>query len=135
MTRSYRHKSDLSKLYKLGFDNDTSLCVNCFFLAVFPRHPLCPIWTNQLLFVRAGERQLIVNLNCFPQDYLEKEHPGLRQIIERCGGRYHVINNRQRQDREQICELLEKVRSRHREQLTEKASSVEFAHIFCNVYG
>ncbi|XP_034458152.1 uncharacterized protein LOC117771644 isoform X2 [Hippoglossus hippoglossus] len=43
------------------------------------------------------------------EEYLQKENPGLRQIIERCGGRCHVINNRQRQDREQIRELLEKV--------------------------
>ncbi|XP_027139432.1 uncharacterized protein LOC104926685 isoform X2 [Larimichthys crocea] len=43
------------------------------------------------------------------EDYLQKEHPGLRQIIDRCGGRYHVISNRQRQDREQVLELLEKV--------------------------
>ncbi|KAK5926534.1 hypothetical protein CgunFtcFv8_022097 [Champsocephalus gunnari] len=42
-------------------------------------------------------------------EYLQKEHPGLRQIIEDCGGRYHVINNRKRHDREQVCELLEKV--------------------------
>ncbi|KAI3353298.1 hypothetical protein L3Q82_019837 [Scortum barcoo] len=49
------------------------------------------------------------------EDYLQKEHPGLRQIIERCGGRYHVINNRQRQDREQVCELLEKVDNMVRE--------------------
>ncbi|XP_035856118.1 uncharacterized protein LOC116040480 isoform X2 [Sander lucioperca] len=43
------------------------------------------------------------------EEYLQKEHPGLRQIIERCRGRYHVFNNRKRQDREQVCELLEKV--------------------------
>ncbi|XP_008275103.1 uncharacterized protein LOC103353716 isoform X2 [Stegastes partitus] len=43
------------------------------------------------------------------EEYLRKEHPGLRQMIECCGGRYHVINNRQRQDREQIQELLNKV--------------------------
>ncbi|XP_044044884.1 uncharacterized protein LOC122872882 isoform X2 [Siniperca chuatsi] len=43
------------------------------------------------------------------EDYLQKEHPGLRKIIELCGGRYHVINNRQRQHREQVRELLEKV--------------------------
>ncbi|XP_040891071.1 uncharacterized protein LOC121180027 [Toxotes jaculatrix] len=43
------------------------------------------------------------------EEYLQKEHPGLRQVIGRCGGRYHVINNRQRQDREQVQELLEKV--------------------------
>ncbi|XP_062243095.1 uncharacterized protein LOC133953277 isoform X2 [Platichthys flesus] len=43
------------------------------------------------------------------EEYLQKENPGLQQIIERCGGRCHVINNRQRQDREQVRELLEKV--------------------------
>lgn len=45
------------------------------------------------------------------QEYLQKEHPGLRQIIAQCGGRYHVINNRQWQNREQVQQLLEKVRS------------------------
>ncbi|XP_067435580.1 GTPase IMAP family member 8 [Thunnus thynnus] len=45
------------------------------------------------------------------EEYLQKEHPGLRQIIERCGERYDVINNRQQQDREQVRVLLEKVDS------------------------
>lgn len=40
---------------------------------------------------------------------MEKEHPGLKQIIARCGGRYHVINNRHRENREQVYGLLEKV--------------------------
>ncbi|XP_061572448.1 uncharacterized protein LOC133427347 [Cololabis saira] len=43
------------------------------------------------------------------EEYLQKEHAGLRQMIERCGRRYHVINNRQPQDREQVQALLEKV--------------------------
>lgn len=43
------------------------------------------------------------------EEYLQKEHPGLRQIIERCSGRYHVFNNRQRQDREQVQELMQKI--------------------------
>ncbi|KAM7419079.1 hypothetical protein PAMA_016273 [Pampus argenteus] len=43
------------------------------------------------------------------EEYLKKEHPGLRQLIELCGGRYAVINNRQRQDRQQVRVLLEKV--------------------------
>ncbi|XP_029919794.1 uncharacterized protein LOC115367988 [Myripristis murdjan] len=43
------------------------------------------------------------------QAYLQGEDPGLREIIECCGGRYHFINNRQRQDREQVRTLLEKV--------------------------
>ncbi|XP_047433391.1 uncharacterized protein LOC125003480 [Mugil cephalus] len=45
------------------------------------------------------------------EEYLQKEHPGLREMIECCGGRYHVFNNRQRQDREQVRTLLEKVDS------------------------
>ncbi|KAK2816908.1 hypothetical protein Q5P01_025099 [Channa striata] len=43
------------------------------------------------------------------EEYLHKEHPGLRKVIEQCGGMYHVINNRQRQNRDQVRELLEKV--------------------------
>ncbi|XP_076026490.1 uncharacterized protein LOC143016182 isoform X2 [Genypterus blacodes] len=42
------------------------------------------------------------------QTYLQKE-PGLRQMIERCRGNHHVINNRQRDEREQVRSLLEKV--------------------------
>ncbi|KAL1005786.1 hypothetical protein UPYG_G00063990 [Umbra pygmaea] len=41
--------------------------------------------------------------------YLEREEPGLREMINRCGGQYHVINNRQKHDREQVRKLLEKV--------------------------
>ncbi|XP_057698421.1 uncharacterized protein LOC130919847 [Corythoichthys intestinalis] len=43
------------------------------------------------------------------EEYLLKEHPGLRQMIGLCGGRYHVINNRLRRDRTQVRELLDKV--------------------------
>ncbi|KAM6940634.1 GTPase IMAP family member 9 [Xenentodon cancila] len=43
------------------------------------------------------------------ENYIQKEHAGLREIIERCGKRYHVINNRQPQHREQVHALLEKV--------------------------
>ncbi|XP_051940397.1 uncharacterized protein LOC127613419 [Hippocampus zosterae] len=43
------------------------------------------------------------------EEYLLKENPGLRQMIGLCGGRYHVINNRQPRDRAQVRELLGKV--------------------------
>ncbi|XP_014908886.1 uncharacterized protein LOC106960319 [Poecilia latipinna] len=43
------------------------------------------------------------------EEYLQGEHPGLRQVIERCGGRHHIFNNRQRQDKRQVQELLEKI--------------------------
>ncbi|XP_030207234.1 uncharacterized protein LOC115540241 isoform X2 [Gadus morhua] len=41
--------------------------------------------------------------------YLQGEDPGLREVIGRCGGRYHIINNRQRHDRQQVRTLLDKV--------------------------
>ncbi|XP_054636311.1 uncharacterized protein LOC129183274 [Dunckerocampus dactyliophorus] len=43
------------------------------------------------------------------EEYIQKEHPGLRRTIGLCGGRYHVINNRHRRDREQVQKLLDKV--------------------------
>ncbi|KAJ3615277.1 hypothetical protein NHX12_018845 [Muraenolepis orangiensis] len=41
--------------------------------------------------------------------YLRGEDPGMREVISRCGGRYHIINNRQRHDRQQVRSLLDKV--------------------------
>ncbi|XP_059902981.1 uncharacterized protein LOC132453913 isoform X1 [Gadus macrocephalus] len=41
--------------------------------------------------------------------YLQGEDPGLREVIGCCGGRYHIINNRQRHDRQQVRTLLDKV--------------------------
>ncbi|CAL8328927.1 unnamed protein product [Lota lota] len=41
--------------------------------------------------------------------YLQGEDLGLREVIGHCGGRYHIINNRQRHDRQQVHTLLNKV--------------------------
>ncbi|XP_064180022.1 uncharacterized protein LOC135248901 isoform X2 [Anguilla rostrata] len=43
------------------------------------------------------------------EDYLAGEDPGLREVVERCGGRYHVFNNRRPQDRPQVRALLDKL--------------------------
>nr|XP_020503341.1 uncharacterized protein LOC109994377 [Labrus bergylta]XP_029135853.1 uncharacterized protein LOC109994377 [Labrus bergylta] len=59
------------------------------------------------------------------EEYLQKEHPGLRQIIESCGGRYHVINNRNPRDRRQVCELLEKVENMVQKNGVYRLKSVE----------
>ena len=49
------------------------------------------------------------------QMYLQGEDAGLREVIGRCGGRYHIINNRQRHDRQQVRTLLDKVSWRNRD--------------------
>lgn len=43
------------------------------------------------------------------EEYLAKEVQGLREVIGLCKGRYHVMNNRQPDNREQVKELLAKV--------------------------
>ena len=45
------------------------------------------------------------------EEYLAGEDPGLRQVVDQCGGRYHVFNNRRPQERSQVRTLLDKVRS------------------------
>ncbi|XP_053494045.1 uncharacterized protein LOC128615751 [Ictalurus furcatus] len=46
--------------------------------------------------------------------YMRQDEPRLGQMVNECGGRLHVINNRRPEDRQQVRSLLEKV-----EQLTE----------------
>ncbi|XP_063050726.1 zinc finger CCCH domain-containing protein 13 [Engraulis encrasicolus] len=45
------------------------------------------------------------------EEYLARENQGLREVVGLCGGRYHVINNRRPEDREQVLQLLKKVES------------------------
>ncbi|XP_062852997.1 uncharacterized protein LOC134316536 [Trichomycterus rosablanca] len=42
--------------------------------------------------------------------YLSVDEPGLKAMVDRCGGHWHVINNRKPHNREQVVELLEKVK-------------------------
>uniref|UniRef100_A0A3B1J253 GTPase IMAP family member 4-like n=1 Tax=Astyanax mexicanus TaxID=7994 RepID=A0A3B1J253_ASTMX len=44
------------------------------------------------------------------EDYLKDTHPDLKKIIEVCGGRYHVFNNRDKENKKQVSDLLEKIK-------------------------
>lgn len=40
------------------------------------------------------------------QEYVQKGHPKLRELINKCGNRYHVFNNKNRIDRRQVVQLI-----------------------------
>uniref|UniRef100_W5LVX5 AIG1-type G domain-containing protein n=1 Tax=Lepisosteus oculatus TaxID=7918 RepID=W5LVX5_LEPOC len=45
------------------------------------------------------------------KEFVDKASPELRSVIEKCGNRYHVFNNRDQSDRTQVRELLDKIDS------------------------
>ncbi|KAL7860797.1 hypothetical protein AOLI_G00171460 [Acnodon oligacanthus] len=44
------------------------------------------------------------------EEYLEGIHPYLNKVIETCGGRYHIFNNRDTENHGQVSTLLEKIK-------------------------
>lgn len=53
-----------------------------------------------ILFTRGDELQGTI------QDYVQYGHPKLRELINRCGNRYHVFNNKKRRNRTQVAQLI-----------------------------
>ncbi|XP_040915314.1 GTPase IMAP family member 7-like [Toxotes jaculatrix] len=43
------------------------------------------------------------------QEYVQTGHPKLQEVINRCGNRYHVFNNKKRRDRTQVVQLIRKI--------------------------
>nr|XP_046231794.1 GTPase IMAP family member 7-like [Scatophagus argus] len=43
------------------------------------------------------------------RDYVQTGHPKLREVINRCGNRYHVFNNKKRRDRRQVVQLIKRI--------------------------
>ncbi|KAM9820179.1 GTPase IMAP family member 9-like [Neosynchiropus ocellatus] len=43
------------------------------------------------------------------QQYLRNGHPKLLEVVQRCGNRYHVLNNKQKLNRRQVVQLINKI--------------------------
>lgn len=57
-----------------------------------------------ILFTRGDELQ-----GRTIQQYVQAGHPKLREVINRCGNRYHVFNNKKRKNRTQVVQLIRKI--------------------------
>ncbi|XP_057675035.1 GTPase IMAP family member 9-like, partial [Corythoichthys intestinalis] len=43
------------------------------------------------------------------QEYVKNGHPKLQEVIRRCGGRYHVFNNKKMHERRQVVQLIKMI--------------------------
>nr|XP_057915766.1 GTPase IMAP family member 7-like [Doryrhamphus excisus] len=41
--------------------------------------------------------------------YVQNSHPQLRDVLNKCGNRYHVFNNKKRRNRSQVVRLIKKI--------------------------
>ncbi|XP_076146384.1 GTPase IMAP family member 6-like isoform X2 [Alosa pseudoharengus] len=63
------------------------------------------VWSHVLLLFTCGDW-----LGRTPvEQFIDSEGDSLQWLVERCGNRYHVFNNRQRGEERQVTELLEKI--------------------------
>ncbi|XP_030599146.1 GTPase IMAP family member 7-like [Archocentrus centrarchus] len=57
-----------------------------------------------ILFTRGDELK-----NKTIKEYVQSGHPKLQEVINKCGNRYHVFNNKQKWNRAQVAKLIKKI--------------------------
>lgn len=63
------------------------------------------IWDHMIVLFTFGDWLQDTSIEMF----IESEGEALQWIIDKCGNRYHVFNNRNTEDRNQVTELFEKI--------------------------
>ncbi|XP_062377660.1 GTPase IMAP family member 8-like [Sardina pilchardus] len=123
---------DTSKLYKREIKRSATLCPpgpHCLLLVIplkepFTRHHKTAVWEHLELFEkRAWNHALVLfthgdcleNRNNSIPEFIKTSGKALQSLVEKCGGRYHFINNMKSDDCTQVTELLEKVEQMVRE--------------------
>lgn len=62
------------------------------------------VWRHTMVVFTLGDRLR----DCSMQDYIQTSGKDLQWLLERCRYRYHVLNNRNPQDRQQVSGLLDR---------------------------
>ncbi|KAL0155950.1 hypothetical protein M9458_050232 [Cirrhinus mrigala] len=63
------------------------------------------VWSHTIVLFTHGDSLL----ETFIEQHIESEGQDLQWLLDKCGNRYHVLNNQNRSDDTQIKELLEKI--------------------------
>ncbi|XP_073687370.1 GTPase IMAP family member 8-like [Garra rufa] len=63
------------------------------------------VWSHTIVLFTRGDHLLDTSI----EQHIEREGQDLQWLLDKCGNRYHVLNNQNRRDHTQIKELLEKI--------------------------
>ncbi|XP_073687996.1 uncharacterized protein [Garra rufa] len=63
------------------------------------------VWSHTIVLFTYGDSLLDTSI----EQHIESEGQDLQWLLDKCGNRYHVLNNQNRRDHTQIKELLEKI--------------------------
>ncbi|KAF4099012.1 GTPase IMAP family member 7-like [Onychostoma macrolepis] len=84
-------------------------------LGPFTKEEMMSVEKLRAIFGETADKHTIIlfthgdELTSTIEEYMSKAGENLKEILRRCGGRYHVFNNKDMEDRVQVLELLEKV--------------------------